>query len=300
MKKQLFFCMALFISAFGIYKIGRAWDKRADGFTIEKITSNCEPEQRWAIDYTPEEIARVNEILDQSYTYLGRGFQCYVFVSTDGNYVLKFFRHQRLRMPVYFDWLPQIQWVKKKKASKEKELFRRKEHLFTSFKVAYEKVAPETGLIYVHLNKTTGQHPVITIVDGDGNGYELPLDAYEFVVQQKASLVKSTIAALMEEGREEEAKKRIASIFQLLVSCAKKGVADTDGALIRKDNLGFLGDRAIYIDAGKLSLKEKIKHRQVFAKDLRRLRPLGKWLEENYPTLAIYFEKQKRMAVQEF
>ena len=97
----------------------------------------------------------------------------------------------------------------------------------------------------------------------------------------------------MESGQCHEAKIRINQIFALLRDCAKKGVCDTDGALIRKDNLGFLGDKAIYIDAGKLRYKRTIKQKTYFVEDLKRLRPLRKWLDENHPSLVRYFDEEK-------
>ncbi len=300
LKKIFVVFLALAFLGTGIYQAARAWDKRADGFTLEKITSILTPEEKWNVNVSPEELCRINNILDQPYHYLGRGFQCYAFVSSDRKHVLKFFRHQRLRPSEVLDWLPQISWVKARKERKRGELEKRKEHLFKSFKIAFEYIPYETGLVYIHLNKTKELHKTITIVDKSGNSYAIPLDDYEFVLQRKASLLKPTITELMKQSKEEEAKKRINQIFTLLESCAKKGVLDTDGALIRKDNLGFLDDRAIYIDAGKLTLKEKIKRKEAFAKDLKRLRPFEKWLEENFPTLALYFDRQKTIAIKEF
>lgn len=104
----------------------------------------------------------------------------------------------------------------------------------------------------------------------------------------------------MESGQCHEAKIRINQIFALLRDCAKKGVCDTDGALIRKNNLGFLEDRAIYIDTGKLTLKESIKTKERFTKDLERLDPLYEWLQANYPPLAEHFLLEKQRVLNTF
>jgi len=299
-QKRILFLVLAACSIYPIYKGINAWDRRNDGFAIEKIGSEYASDPKWNIAYTPQEIAKVNHLLDQPFSYLGRGFQCYAFISADGNYVLKFVRYQRLRPPEIFDWLPQIEWVKKMKQEKQELHDKRKNYIFTSFKLAYECVPHETALLYVHLNKTKGLHKRVCIRDRVGTTYEIPIDRYEFVLQQKAFLIKPTIEQLMREGKVDEAKKRIGQIFQLLTSCAKKGVLDTDGALIRKNNLGFLDDRAIYIDAGKLALKSKIKRKKVFVKDLKRLRPFEKWLEEHYPSLVPSFDRQKQLAIEEF
>src|SRR5262249_40401492 len=149
--------------------------------------------------------------------YLGRGFQCYAFLSQDGNYVLKFLRHQRLREPAAFDFLPDISFIKRFKERKLEERKKRLRYLFRSFKVAYEHIPEETALLYVHLNKTVKRHPQVTIVDRCQNQYQVALDDVEFVVQRRAFLIKPTLTQLMQEGKLDQAEARIAQIFQLLV-----------------------------------------------------------------------------------
>lgn len=293
-------CLLVVIVGYGAYSGLRAWERRTDGFTLEKMHSDLVNDPKWDIQISEDKTEAANEILNQPFYYLARGFQCYAFVSEDGKYVLKFMRHQRLRPPVMYDWLPQCSFIKQLKEKKTQERAKRGNYLFRCLKVAFENVPEETGLLYVHLNKTEGMHPAVTIYDKAGTRYEVALDKVEFVLQRKAVLIKPTITDLVNSGREEEARLRIDQIFALLADCAKKGIQDMDGALIRKDNLGFLPDRAIYIDAGKLTPKESIKIKERFAYDLRRLRPLRKWLAINHPELAKYFDEQKKRAVDAF
>lgn len=277
------------------YEVLYIWDRRADGFTIEKIHSDLAYDPQW--DVTPNKEA--TRLLKQPFHYLDRGFQCYAFESADGNYVLKFMRHQRLRSPFYYTFLPDL-FFKKYKEEKTQERAERRIDLFTSLKTAYELIPEESGLLYLHLNKTSGEHPTVVIFDATDTKYEVALDGVEFVLQQKAQLIKPTLIKLMHERDMEAAKERINQIFTLLARCAKKGVRDLDGALIHKDNLGFLPDRAMYIDTGKLVYQESYKTKASFKKDLERLRPLHKWLVSKYPPLASHFEKQKRRTLQEY
>lgn len=290
--------IALF--GYGTYLGVRAWERRTDGFTVEKMHSDLAYNPAWDVKVSKDDIEKANHILNQPFRYLGRGFQCYAFVSEDDKYVLKFMRHQRLRPPVLFDWLPNVSVVQRWKEEKTQERISRMEHLFKGFIVGFEAVPEETGLLYVHLNKTTGLHATVTIYDKSGAEHKIALDGTEFVIQRKALLIKPTISGLMKSGKVAEAKERINQIFALLAECAKKGIQDMDGALIRKDNLGFLADRAIYIDSGKLSRKESIKKKPRFVQDLQRLRPLRKWLLENYPELAKHFEVEKKRVIDAF
>lgn len=276
------------------------WRNRNDGFTIERIESTLPYTLSWEIPKNPEKIHSANLILNQPFHYLSHGFQFYAFVSADGKYVLKFLRKQRLCPPVLYDFLPSLPFIKDLKEKKTQERAKRAELLFRSIKVAYENVSEQTGLLYVHLAKTTKEHPSVVLTDKLQNKYTVALDNTEFVLQYRADLIKPTLRALMEAGQIKKARERISQIFTMLLACAKKGVIDTDGALIHKNNIGFLKDSAIYIDIGKLQLKDTIKTKQRFEYDLRRLRALYKWLSAKYPPLAAYFKKEQARALAEF
>ena len=285
--KKWVILLALASILIAIYRID---DRARDGFTLSRIAPTFADDPRWDIAVTPEEITRANEALNQPYKYLGHGFQCYVFVSQDDNYVLKFIRQQRLQPPVLYELLPLTSWRQEKVQAGKK----RADYLFCSLKVAFEDVPDETGLLFVHLNKTKNRHPVVSIVDKAGTSYQVALDAHEFVLQRKASPIKETLAQLMQEGNVDLAKQRIDQIFMLLKTCAKKGIADMDTQLIRKNNLGFLPDSCIYVDTGKITRKESMKSPERFKKDLERLDPLYDWLKTHYPELAAYFLHENR------
>ena len=299
-KKRLVITVIALLTVYFGYKAVLAYDRRCDGFTLEKITSQLPYNSQWDVAVTREQIDRANVILKQPFYYLARGFQCYAFQSADGKYVLKFVRHQRLRLSEYARFLPDIGFIDRWKKHKIAEGNKRANYLFSSLKTAFEAVPAETALVFVHINKTKGRHGSVTIIDRIGDRYTIQLDDFEFVLQKKANWIEPTIDKLMSEGRVDEAKVRIDQIFQLLADCAHKGIQDQDGALIRKHNLGFLDDRAIDIDSGKLTSKVGIRKRARFTEDLQRLRPLKKWLQERYPGLALHFEKAQKQAIERF
>jgi hypothetical protein len=292
--------LAVCLLAFVSYKIVHWVDKRNDGFAIEKIHSDRPNDPKWEVAVTKEQVELANTILNQPFHYLGRGFQCYAFESADGRYVLKFFRHQRMRLPSIIEHCPDIPGIKQFKAKKKACFQKRMNYLCKWMKIGFENAPEETALLFVHINKTKNQHGKVEIIDKVGDHYFVELDQVQFMLQHKAVHIKPTIEKLMAEGKVEEAKRRLDQIYELLVGCAKRGIQDTDGALIRKNNLGYLGDHAIYIDSGKLALKESIRKREVFAADLKRLHPLYRWLEERYPVLANHFEQQKIKVINEF
>lgn len=289
------------ILSYGGFLALRAWEKQNDGFYIENIKApqgSISPS--FPVSPSQEDIAKANAILKQEFSYLGRGFQCYAFESSDKQYVIKFFRYQRLKLPLVYDWGGRLPLFAKARAKRIRELERRKMHIFRGFAIGFEEAKEETALIYVHLTKTVNLHPVLTIVDKVKNRYQVDLDGIDFLIQKKAQHIKPVFDSLMLEGKVDEAKRRVDQIFDLLFTCAKRGIQDTDKSLIRKNNLGFLPERAIYIDTGKLAHRERILTKEGFIEDLQRLVPLYEWFLNNHPELATYFKSRQDQVISAF
>jgi hypothetical protein len=280
-----------------IFQAVHLWDGRGEGFRLYKIQSNPPYEERWNMAFSQEDLDQANMALHQKFRYLGHGFQCYAFVSEDDKYVLKFFRHQRLRLPDFVVAIPSLPFFAEWRKTKILALSRRKEYLLRSCKTSWNLARDETQLLMVHLNTTKSQFPEVTIIDPLGEKHSLFLDDYQFMLQRKALHVKPTIAELVHKGDIDGAKARIRQIFDLFVLCARKGIQDTDGALIRKNNLGFFGDSAIYIDGGKLQPRKSKITKKAFEKDLKRLYLLRKWIEAEHPQLLQCFDDSKKAAI---
>ena len=104
-------------------------------FAVDAITSFFPSDPRWA---SPQ-IGKVEGVFDQKFAYLGAGGQCYAFVSDDKQYVLKFFKQHKFR----------------KKNTPASEGIARREKAFTSYKIAYDKLREETGLLFLHPSRVT-------------------------------------------------------------------------------------------------------------------------------------------------
>lgn len=282
---------------FGSLELIHLWEGRGQGFRLYKIQSTPAYDERWDISYTDEDLQQARKALSQPYHYLAHGFQVYAFCSEDGQYILKFFRHQRLRLPDFVMALPSFPLFDEWRKSRILSLSRRQDYLFRSCKTSWDLARHETVMMMVHINLTDSLYPTVKLHDLLGNVYSIELDKYQFLLQRKGTLIKPTISAHMKNGEIHEAQRCLDRIFDLFVDCAKKGIADTDGALIRKDNLGFFGDRAIYIDGGKLMKRKGAITKKGFLRDIKRLNPLAKWLKEEHPKLLKYFEKSRQRAV---
>jgi hypothetical protein len=298
MKKNLFFVAMAFL-AFGLLtyltvKTSRIDDKLAQMtrparlFSPTLIQSQFEPRPEWNVKISPDHDRFFYVVCQQTLYWLGRGMQAVVFETQDGKYVVKFFQLGRLKEPASRGFFKNL--FSKETEAKRSERVNHREEIFVSSKMCFEELQDETGIIYVHLNRTKDKIKGIKLVDKYGQSHRIRGDDASFVVQRKAKLVIPTLTKLMENGQIDAAKDRLNQIFDLLISMARKQFVDGDDALIRNDNLGFTENRAIYIDTGHiyrardLDVLERMRY-----EFLVRLEPLEHWLNVSFPELGAYY-----------
>ena len=223
-------CHAIFLSLFKLLAlvVGCILAKqfcysKTSGFAVSKICSNLPYRQEWEVDpLTPEEKANALKALEQPFHFLAKGAQSYAFVSEDGQFVVKFFRIHHLRPPF---WISRFTFPLSLMSYKIQKMLAKDEELFTdfmSYKLAYEKLKEETGLIMLHLNKTADLQQKIKIIDRLEIVHELDLDKMEFLLQKKGSLVYPSIQEIVEREGLEKAKESISKLVELLVVRRKK------------------------------------------------------------------------------
>lgn len=260
---RLFFFSFLFLA--GIYLLVEEYN---GGFGAKTIAFD--------IDYYPvlpikplteSQKANIDQILSKQYSWLGQGRQVVAFLSEDGKYVLKIFKFKRLRT-AYSEHA-------------EEKRIRRIEKLFSGYHLGYTEDTENTGLIYVHLNKTNDLNKTIIVKDRLGFSHQIDLDTHAFAIQEYATMTKKMISDLLTKGKLDEAIERINQLFDLYLSEYNKGIVDADRNVM--SNTGFLGNRAIRLDLGQLR-KEKTDYRD----DLEKVaftRIYG-WVLKYYPQYA--------------
>lgn len=285
---KLFFLIILAVSA--SYGGGRLYYHITHGFSISNITSNFAYDSRWEV-HTPtiEQQQQLNQIFAQKFSYLGKGCQSYVFLSEDGEYVLKFFKYQRFRNQPWIDWFSFIPWVEQYRLEKLTKKQEKLERFFNSWKLAYDELQPETGIVFVHLNKSNHLPNTLTITDKMGFEHILDPNQMEFMLQRKAVMLCSTIKELMDHNQVTETKQLLNAVVDLVLSENSRGYADNDHALMQ--NTGILDGKPIHIDVGQL-LKDPIyqnpeKYKQELFNKTYKFR---KWLKSHYPELVTYLE----------
>ncbi len=219
----------------------------------------------------------VLQILDQPFHFIGKGSQAYVFESENGNYVVKFFRFDRNSFLKKF--LAKFWSAEETGSSLDVKVCT----AFNACKIAFQSLREETGLIYMHLNLSSMNLPVLHCKDAIGRNYRFPLDRYRFVVQKKATLFRQVLIGALSDP--EEMRRRIDQFIELLQSRTAKGVFNTDPTLSR--NFGFLKDRAVEIDFG--NYRDSANH-SPFVELKRYTDRLRRWLITEAPDWVPYLD----------
>lgn len=258
-------------------------NQQTDGFSIARIHSDLSFNPKWEIaPIKKEKQNEVEKALSQEFRYMACGGQCFAFGSEDDQYVIKFFKH-RIRKPYSY-----FTKIFKKKFEKAKYKLHRD---FTSYKVAYEDLPEETGVIYIHLNKGMAPVPSVTIVDKLGIKHLLKLDGVEFVLQKKAELAYSRIDHLVEQGDPMKIRQALRSIIDVIVARCQKGYFDEDAKIHR--NFGFVGDEPVIIDVGRFIPDSKRKEVGIYRADVLAItKGMRSWLKEKHPELVATLDEE--------
>lgn len=294
-KWKLFFIFLAFL-AMG-YGASRLYYAITDGFTIGNISSDFKYDSRWETSPLSVEAQKeLHNILSQKFTYLGKGCQSYVFQSADGKYVMKFFKYQRFQPQQWLDYLAFIPAVDSYRLGKIEKKQRKREALFRSCVLAYQELRSETGLVFVHLNKTNDLNTQLTIVDKMGFEHVLDMDQMEFFIQKKVDTYQKYLETLIAENRMDEAKALLTKTVSIIMSEYCRGLADNDHAWLQ--NSGVANQNPVHIDVGQFVRNEEVKKPEVYKQELfSKTYRLREWLRKRSPELEKHLENEVRKVV---
>lgn len=273
-----------------LYAGGRLYYAVTAGFTLSNIEASLPYNSKWEMrPLTSFERNELEQIFNQKFTYLGKGCQAYVFASSDDKYVIKFFKYQRFRPQTWinlFTFIPAVEEYQLTKTDEKKEKL---EKVFRSWKLAFENLKDETGVVYVHLNKTNHWNKMLVIHDKMGMEHQVDLDQTEFMVQRKATLLTPAIDRLITEGQPVQAEILIDRLLAMLLSEYARGYADNDHALMQ--NTGVLDGFPVHIDVGQFIRNESVKAPKVYKQELfDKTYQFHRWLKQHHSDLADHLE----------
>ena len=259
-------------------------------FSVEEIASYLPHCSKWEMRaLTAQEEVGLDDALSQTYSYLGSGGQCYAFSSEDGRYILKFFKQKAFAIPQWLEQFPLPFFVRGLKNKKLKKRESKRNKVFSAFKLSFDLLPQETGILYVHLNPTGHFNRSLKVKGPSGLSYELDLNDFEFVIQKRAELAYHRIDSLVKAQNLEGAKRAIDQLLALHIQLYKKGIRNKDANF--RSNYGFIGDEPIIVDVGRVVYCEKIKKLRNYKSELERIAPrFRNWIQLTHPQLLSHFD----------
>lgn len=259
-----------------------AW-KRTDGFrsyaiefagleNFKKSNWKSGPEKKAQAEIPVTRKTR--QILRQKFYYLGRGRQVFVFVSEDEKYVIKFFNFHHFYYPLGFKKIPFLK-------DKSQRLF----SVCSSYKLAFTKLQKETALVYVHLDRQKLDRGLgkISLFNSIGLPLKVDLDKTYFVLQEKAEPFFPHLSRL---AREKKLRPGVNAFLDAVAKRLSCKIVDDDLDIAK--NYGFIKDKAVNFDAGRL-LQKKHLSRQMQRKEFyKSAKKLVFWIDSNYPEEKAY------------
>lgn len=262
--------VALFVWLF--FRVAAFCQKQTGGFTVHRVQpSHTNPSFHTA----PPQW----NIPSQRFLYHASGKQCFVFVSEDGQYVLKLFRRAHLMAPI-FAQIPLLNRLKPFKPHKMERQVAKQYRDFMGYKIAFEHFQEETALIALHLNPEPAKLPTITLVDKIGVEHSLDLNKTSFALQHRALSFPEWLA----QSNEKTIQEGIRAIFDLFQKRIESGISDDDPSPYK--NFGFYKGKPIQIDPGQYQLAAAPSDHELAS--MQKL--FIKWLRKNNPELIPYVE----------
>jgi hypothetical protein len=288
-KKNLL-CFAVGIIC--LFAFVRVYYRVTDDFRIGNFTYDLPFHPEWEIaPLSYENQKELDRILSQQFSYIGKGAQSYAFESDDGRYVLKFFKFKHLKPSLLAGILPKLPLIGD---YQEKEIARKERKLngvFKGYKLAYDVNRSEAGLLFIQLNPNHHFKPVV-VRDKLGLAREIDLGSVVYIVQEKGQTLRNVLKHLLSQGDLSTAKQRIGQIFNLYLQEYQKGIYDHDHGVMQ--NIGFVGERPIHLDVGKLTADDQMRRPEIYRDDLFKvMEKIESWVKQYYPNH--YFELKQDM-----
>lgn len=273
-------CVLFFLVSF-VALMGKGWHWAKDGFSFQRTRFPLGPLEAAHPD------SEVRDALNQTYSYLGRGHQCYAFESADKKFVLKLPRYDRYVLPF---WLRacQFSFLEEKRKNLRLDKEHRLRFLLNSFQIAYEELNEETALIYLHLNETNAFQSKTKIIDRIRRGYWIDLDSSAFILQKKKPLMMPAFQKSLKAKDQTAAKEILNAFLDVIAIRAKKGIFNKDPSFLR--NFGY-DEKGVQIDIGSFYRKPGIDGEIAFKPSfLQTVGHVQDWLNGVDPEIAVWFK----------
>lgn len=247
---KIFFKLALLLLGLGSLTYG--FYLANDNFTPWHVISDLPaPSQYHTAPLPPEEQAQIAAILGQPFTYLTKGCQTFVFLSSDRKHVLKLMKYQRYRNRTLLRWLAFLPFIKSYAHNMQQHRQNKLFHVFDSYLLAYNHFREATGLEYMHLTKGTAPATTLLLYDKLGLPHHFDASQLEFHLQRYCpAMLLPTLEQMIDNYQEQQAKALLNELVWLLLSEYRQGWVDDDFWVIKNVGVNEEG-HPIKIDVGR-------------------------------------------------
>jgi hypothetical protein len=271
-----------------VYLCGHLWFLARDGFSVGRIAYL--PQYSADLEESREEQAI--PLLNQSYTYLGRGRQCYAFVSADGKTILKIPRFDRYRLPIVLRAFS-VPWLHAYRQSSLQDRTQRLACLLESFRIAGDEFAEYTGVLYVHLRRTNSLPTKVLLYDHLHRPFVLNVNTTVFALQKNHPLFAPLFLKELQSGNRVQAQVMLNSLLNLMRERGKRGLFNKDSRFLK--NYSWDGEKCIQIDIGSFYRDPTVPHREIAARSFfQGAWPIRDWLSHLDHPFALQVEEDLR------
>ncbi len=216
-------------------------------------------------------------VLSQTFHYLDKGRQCFVFESADGKHVLKLFNQNYLKCPWYAFLLP-------------KEKMKRAQRRFfyeQSYKIAFHEFGEE--ILYLHLGPSDSSLPCVTLIDKGSRTHHLDLNITSFVLQKKGIPFYEALQVIHEQEGLPGLKREIDGFLNAIALRISKQIADDDQDV--EHNWGYVDGHLFHLDPGRLYYDSHLQEADRLRKEWHSATyKFHRWLKREYPEAAHFLE----------
>lgn len=259
--------------------------ERTGGFLVDRIYFSL-PSIEKGIFCT--NIEKVDTILDQSFRYLDKGTQFFVFESEDKQHVIKFLRDHHLK-PKF--WVHLLRFPKFLDHYRKTEISHREEKCRKTTKgcqIAFERMQEKLGLVAMFFSANVQKS--ITVFDKIGRKHWIELKKTHFIIQKKADYMLEE-ALLSAKGEREKLFSLVDLFFKGITYRCKKNICNSDPNVFK--NFALINDSVVEVDFGDFFDNGKTLRPELFHHEINRYaKSFRKWASKNMPQILPCIDQQ--------
>lgn len=236
-------------------------------------------------------------VINQSYRYLYEGSNAIVFISADNQYIFKILKQNASSIPTLI--LPPGQH---RDGLNHKEIdttsLQPTGRRYNSCLLAIDSLQKETGLMFLHLDRSQNLDIQLLVFDKKGQQRILSLDDYAFVFQKKGDPIYQTITKWMRNKQIDKAKALVGHIIQSAFSLCQEVLID-ESSIIKK-HMACIGEQCLFMDVEHFQRQNEVIDSTAYLQQVDDIIDSFEiWLEQKHPELAIEAKNQINQLKQE-